>query len=162
MLTELSAGLKNTQPRLHSNNDLMSIFCNFRIKSCRGLLTSAINCLGCQRDHNTNYKANLGKNQTPPKLCRNKTLKSAFACCMTQLTVKNFMQLDTATQARLALVCMQSRVGKLAEARAAPGKEEGGAAGRECQPQEQKAGCFLGLTLAWIFALSCFVFVFGG
>lgn len=101
MLTELSAGLKSTQPRLHSNNDLMSIFCNFRIKSCRGLLTSTINCLGCQRDHNTNYKANLGKNQTPPKLCRNKTLKSAFACCMTQRTVKNFMQLDTATQARL-------------------------------------------------------------
>ncbi|GAB1288253.1 MutS protein homolog 4 [Apodemus speciosus] len=33
---------------------------NYGIKSCRGLLTSTIDCLGRQRDHNANYKANFG------------------------------------------------------------------------------------------------------
>lgn len=56
-----SARWRSTQLRLHRNNDFMSLFCTFRIKSCRGLFTSTIDCLGCQRDHNANYKANFGK-----------------------------------------------------------------------------------------------------
>lgn len=81
-----SARLRSSQLRPHRNNDFMSLFCNFRIKSCRGLLTSTIDCLGRQRDHNTNYKANFGKKPNTPKLCRNKTLKgSAFPYSMTYL-----------------------------------------------------------------------------